>query len=73
MIQGRGADFWRQILEAYQMQRLGRLCAYLRKRAPDDQVGHTILIYRLSAQDLDKALPPPAPLPAPFGTKASQP
>jgi len=40
-----------------------RLCAYLRKREPDDQVGYTILIYRISDKEIREALfGPPAEL-----------
>ncbi|HKQ47770.1 MAG TPA: tetratricopeptide repeat protein [Phycisphaerae bacterium] len=41
--------------------RFGRLCAFLREREPDDEVGHSILIYRVSATDIHRALygPPP--------------
>jgi hypothetical protein len=41
---------------------LERLCAYLRKREPDDNVGYSILIYRLSDQQVRDATlgPPPA-------------
>lgn len=41
--------------------RFGRLCAFLRQRDPDDGVGHSILIYRVAAQELNLALygPPP--------------
>ena len=33
--------------------------AYLRQREPDDQVGYSILIYRLSDQDIQHALDGP--------------
>jgi len=41
--------------------RNARLMAYLRQRMPDDHVGHSILIYRLNADQLREALlgPPP--------------
>jgi hypothetical protein len=35
---------------------LGRLCAYLRHREPDDEVGYSILIYNLSDGEVAKAL-----------------
>jgi hypothetical protein len=42
---------------------LARLCAYLRKREPDDHVGYSILIYRLSDQQAREAtLGPPVEL-----------
>ena len=33
-----------------------RLCAYLRNREPDANAGYSILIYRVSRDDLDEAL-----------------
>lgn len=36
--------------------RLAKLCAFLREREPDDQVGHSILIYRLTDDDVRRAL-----------------
>ena len=36
-------------------QRIARLCAYLRHRDPDDNVGHSILIYRLNAEEIRRA------------------
>ncbi len=32
------------------------MCAFLRQREPDDNVGYSILIYRLTAEDIQKAL-----------------
>ena len=50
-------------VRTFQMLQFGRLCAALRQRTPDDAVGHTILIYRLSDQDVRRALDgPPAEL-----------
>jgi hypothetical protein len=50
-----GAGF-RSRFNRFQRLQFGRLCAYLRSREPDDHVGHSILIYRLNADDLDHAL-----------------
>ena len=36
--------------------RLARLCHQLRRRTPDAQAGHSILIYRLSAEEVQEAL-----------------
>jgi 4-amino-4-deoxy-L-arabinose transferase-like glycosyltransferase len=41
---------------AYDQLRFGRLAAYLRRREPDAHVGYSILIYRLSEQQLHAAL-----------------
>jgi len=35
------------------------LCVFLRQREPVDNVGHSILIYRLTSEDLQKALSGP--------------
>lgn len=37
----------------FDVLRLGRLMAYLRHRQPDDHVGHSILIYKLSDADVE--------------------
>jgi len=39
--------------------RFGRLCHYLRDRTPDAEVGYSILIFRLSDEDLQRALAAP--------------
>lgn len=58
----------RELLRAYRSYdrlRFGRLRAWLRQREPDDQVGYSILIYRLSDADISSALQgPPAELAA---------
>lgn len=42
---------------------LARLCAYLRKREPDDSAGYSILIYKLTDREIAEALyGPPAEL-----------
>jgi tetratricopeptide (TPR) repeat protein len=52
----KGEALWREMLPLYDDLRLGRLCALLRQREPDANVGYSILIYRLSAKDVRKAL-----------------
>jgi hypothetical protein len=43
--------------------RFARLCAFLRRRAPDDSAGYSILLYRLTAAEIHEALDgPPAEL-----------
>jgi len=51
--------------ELFGKLRFARLCAALRRREPDDNVGHTILIYRLSDRDVQRALrdEPPESIP----------
>lgn len=41
--------------------REGRLLAYLRQRDPVDRVGHSFMIYRVTAGELERALHGPAP------------
>jgi Dolichyl-phosphate-mannose-protein mannosyltransferase len=43
-------------LDRFQRYRFARLAAFLRKRAYDAQIGHSILIYRLSEAEISKAL-----------------
>lgn len=40
----------------YGSLRFGRLCHFLRQLVPDEQIGHTILIYKLSEKDLRSAI-----------------
>jgi len=40
--------------------RFGRLCHYLRDRTPDAEVGYSILIFRLTGDDVRRALAAPA-------------
>lgn len=42
--------------EEFARLRFARLCRYLQGRAPDALAGHAILIYRLTAEELDTAL-----------------
>jgi hypothetical protein len=48
--------FWNDVLRLYGSLRLARLCAFLRERKPDDNIGYSILIYRLTARDIHEAL-----------------
>jgi hypothetical protein len=43
-------------LNLYLRLRFARLCAFLRQREPDDNIGYSILIYRLSDRDVQRAL-----------------
>lgn len=53
----------RGLLKRFLELRFCRLCAFLRQRQPDDQVGYSILIYRLTAADVMQSLNgPPAEL-----------
>jgi Dolichyl-phosphate-mannose-protein mannosyltransferase len=49
--------FWDHQYDAYEKLRFGRLCSWLRRsEEPDDDVGHSILIWRLDAGELRQAL-----------------
>ena len=64
-----GAEYvaWRQLVKEFEQLRLARLSAYLRRRVPDDQVGYSILIFRLTDAEVRRALdgPPAELLPQP--------
>ena len=49
----------RASLLEFEQLRLGRLAAYLRRREPDARAGYSILIYRLSDEDIQRALAGP--------------
>ena len=54
---------WRGIIRDYGHLRFYRLAAFLRQREPDDTVNYSILVYRLTENDLARALNgPPAEL-----------
>jgi hypothetical protein len=58
----RDPEFWRPLAKSFLTFRVGRLCAYLRRRKPDANVNYSILIYRLSDEDVREAIEdPPAP------------
>jgi hypothetical protein len=56
LLQENGAENWATCIKIYGDLRLARLCAYLRHRVPDDEVGYSILIYRLSSEEVQRAL-----------------
>jgi hypothetical protein len=58
---------WRRLASDFDELRLARLSAYLRRRAPDDHIGYSILIFRLDDRDVQEALtgPPAELLPRP--------
>jgi 4-amino-4-deoxy-L-arabinose transferase-like glycosyltransferase len=50
-------------IQRYDELRLGRLCAWLRKREPDERITYGVLVYELNQAQLDDALlGPPAEL-----------
>lgn len=46
---------WRANWKRYEALRFARLCHYLRARGPDAMVGYSILIFRVSAEELRRA------------------
>lgn len=61
LIQDRGAAFWVQQYKLHEHLQFARLTRYLRQREPDDQIGYSILIYRLSEAQVREALDGPLP------------
>jgi hypothetical protein len=49
------ASRWRQLIDRHETLRLARLCQYLRVRGPDANAGFSILIYRLTADEIQRA------------------
>ena len=56
LLREKGTDYWNSYLVADRQLKFVRLCIYLRQREPDDEVGYSILIYRLSNEDVWRAL-----------------
>ncbi len=52
----------RDLLNRFERLRFARLCAHLREREPDGNVGYSILIYFLSPGEVDLALHGPIPI-----------
>lgn len=55
-IQGLTPQEWAHAWSLYEPLRFARLCYYLRARQPDGMAGYSILIYRLSGEELAAAL-----------------
>ncbi len=66
-LQGHTLAQWQEVLNYFDAWRFGRLTACLRQREPDDNVNFSILVYKLTDEDIARALdgPPPYPLPEP--------
>ncbi|MFH0981996.1 MAG: hypothetical protein V2A79_10695 [Planctomycetota bacterium] len=62
LVKSQGKGFENRF-ERFQKLRFGRLCAYLRGHDPDAHVGHSILIYRLTNEEINKSLNDPIPSP----------
>jgi hypothetical protein len=52
---------WTEIFESFAHYRFARFTAYLRQREPDDNIGFSILVYKLTAADMERALHGPPP------------
>lgn len=55
-VEGLSPADWRQAWDLYEQLRFARLCYYLRTRPPDGMAGYSILIYRLTQDEIDAAL-----------------
>lgn len=51
-IRARGVAAWQQLRVGAERLRFAKLLDWLRQREPDDHVGYSILIYRISTEDL---------------------
>jgi len=58
---------WQAMLNTYETARFMRLASYLRQREPDDEIGYSILVYRLTDEEVAEAIdgPPVELLPEP--------
>ena len=56
LVHEKGRGFWVERFKLYDQLRFGRLVSYLRQREPDDNVGYSILVYRLSDAQVQEAL-----------------
>ena len=54
-------DGWMNVFDDFEQYRFARLAAYLRQREPDDSIGYSILVYRLTDADVSRALDGPPP------------
>jgi hypothetical protein len=51
-----GATSWVKKIREFERLRFERLCAYLRHRTPDAQVGYSIFVFDLTDNEVDRAL-----------------
>ena len=61
LMQQTGEQYWRDLFQQFDRLRMGRLAAFLRQRQPDAMAGYSILIYRLSDADVERAVNGPPP------------
>lgn len=50
---------WYKLFDLYERLRFSRLASYLRSREPDDEIGYSILVYRLTDAEIAQALAGP--------------
>jgi Dolichyl-phosphate-mannose-protein mannosyltransferase len=56
LVANEGAASWVKKIRTYERLRFERLCAYLRHRSPDVQVGCSIFVFVLNGDELNRAL-----------------
>jgi hypothetical protein len=61
LVEETGEPFWVKNFQMVEQLRTARLAAHLRRREPDDEVGYSILIYRVNQGELSRALLGPSP------------
>ena len=54
-----GEEFWTRNFRLFEQLRFARLAAFLRRREPDAQIGYSIMVYRLSDEDVASAVAGP--------------
>jgi hypothetical protein len=54
-VQESPVERWHTAIKRHDLLRMARLTAYLRARGPDAQAGYSILIYRLTADEVRAA------------------
>ena len=59
LIKQTGEDFWWRTFDVFEQLRLARLTTFLRRRQPDAEIGYSILIFRLTDDDVRAALTTP--------------
>ena len=63
VVQGRAAYSPSEVTRLFELEhlRFGRLCAGLHRRAPDAEIGYSILIFRLTNAEVKALLDGPPP------------
>jgi hypothetical protein len=50
-----GATLWARRIQIFERLRFERLCAFLRHRSPDAQIGYSIFVFKLNDEELHHA------------------